>query len=29
MKLSWVLAHTDDHGEVMRMMRTPVSHEIT
>jgi glutamyl-tRNA(Gln) amidotransferase subunit D len=29
MKLSWVLGHTDDHGEVMRMMRTPVSHEIT
>jgi glutamyl-tRNA(Gln) amidotransferase subunit D len=29
MKLSWVLAHTDDHGEVMRMMRTVVSHEIT
>ena len=21
MKLSWVLAHTDDHGEVLRMMR--------
>lgn len=29
MKLSWVLAHTDDHDEVVRMMRTPVSHEIT
>jgi len=29
MKLSWVLGHTDDHGEVMRMMRTPVSHEMT
>jgi glutamyl-tRNA(Gln) amidotransferase subunit D len=29
MKLSWVLGHTSDHGEVMRMMRTPVSHEIT
>ena len=29
MKLSWVLAHTDDRNEVMRMMRTPVSHEIT
>jgi len=29
MKLSWVLGHTDDHEEVMRMMRTPVSHEIT
>jgi glutamyl-tRNA(Gln) amidotransferase subunit D len=29
MKLSWVLAHTDDHGEVMRMMRRPVNHEMT
>ena len=29
MKLSWVLAHTDDHEEVMRMMRRPVNHEIT
>ena len=29
MKLSWVLAHTDDHDEVLRMMRTSVSHEIT
>jgi len=29
MKLSWVLGHTDDHAEVMRMMREPVSHEIT
>jgi glutamyl-tRNA(Gln) amidotransferase subunit D len=29
MKLCWVLGHTDDHGEVMRMMRTPVAHEIT
>ena len=29
MKLSWVLAHTDDHGEVMRMMRSVISHEIT
>ncbi len=29
MKLCWVLGHTDDHGEVMRMMREPVSHEIT
>ncbi len=29
MKLSWVLAHTDDHDEVMRMMRTPVNHETT
>ena len=29
MKLSWVLAHTDDHDEVMRMMRRPINHEIT
>ena len=29
MKLSWVLAHTDDHNEVVRMMRQPVNHEIT
>ncbi|NMB74236.1 MAG: Glu-tRNA(Gln) amidotransferase subunit GatD [Myxococcales bacterium] len=29
MKLCWVLGHTQDHAEVMRMMRTPVSHEIT
>ena len=29
MKLSWVLGHTDDHDEVMRLMRAPVSHEIT
>ena len=29
MKLSWVLAHTRDQAEVSRMMRTPVSHEIT
>lgn len=29
MKLSWVLGHTDDHAEVMRLMREPVSHEIT
>ena len=29
MKLSWVLAHTDDHVEVMRMMREPVAGEIT
>ena len=29
MKLSWVLAHTDDHDEVLRMMRTVYSHEIT
>jgi len=29
MKLSWVLGHTNDHDEVMRMMRASVSHEIT
>jgi len=29
MKLSWVLGHTDDHDEVMRMMRQPINHEIT
>ena len=29
MKLSWVLGHTDDHGEVLRLMRRSVSHEIT
>ena len=29
MKLSWVLAHTDDRPEVMRMMRETVNHEIT
>ncbi len=29
MKLCWVLGHTDDHAEVMRMMRAPVNHEIT
>jgi len=29
MKLSWVLGHTDDHAEVMRMMRTPINHDIT
>lgn len=29
MKLCWVLGHTDDHAAVMRMMREPVSHEIT
>jgi len=29
MKLSWVLGHTRDHDEVMRMMRIPYSHEIT
>jgi len=29
MKLGWVLGHTDDHAEVMRMMRAPINHEIT
>ena len=29
MKLSWVLGHTNDHDEVMRMMRHPYSHEMT
>jgi len=29
MKLSWVLGSTDDHGEVLRRMRTPISHETT
>ena len=29
MKLSWVLAHTDDRDEVMRRMRRPVNHETT
>jgi glutamyl-tRNA(Gln) amidotransferase subunit D len=29
MKLSWVLGHTDDHEEVMRIMRDPIAHEIT
>jgi len=29
MKLSWVLAHTDDHEEVMRIMCDPIAHEIT
>jgi glutamyl-tRNA(Gln) amidotransferase subunit D len=29
MKLSWVLGHTDDHAEVMQLMRTPVNHETT
>ena len=29
MKLSWVLGHTDDHDEVLRMMRHPINHEIT
>ena len=29
MKLGWVLGHTADPAEVTRMMRTPISHEIT
>ncbi|MFO8070437.1 MAG: Glu-tRNA(Gln) amidotransferase subunit GatD [Polyangia bacterium] len=29
MKLGWVLGQTDDHDEVMRLMRDPVNHEIT
>ena len=29
MKLGWVLGHTDDHDRVMKMMRKPISHEIT
>ena len=29
MKLCWVLGHTNDHAEVMRLMRSTVSHEIT
>jgi glutamyl-tRNA(Gln) amidotransferase subunit D len=29
MKLSWVLGQTDDHDEVLRMMRTPVNGETT
>jgi glutamyl-tRNA(Gln) amidotransferase subunit D len=29
MKLGWVLGHTDDHSEVLAMMRNPINHEIT
>ena len=29
MKLGWVLGHTDNHDEVLRMMRKPINHEIT
>ena len=29
MKLGWVLGHTDEHDEVMAMMRNPISHEIS
>ncbi|RLB59077.1 MAG: Glu-tRNA(Gln) amidotransferase GatDE subunit D [Deltaproteobacteria bacterium] len=29
MKLCWVLGHTDDHDEVLQLMRKPINHEIT
>ncbi len=29
MKLGWVLGHTHDHDEVLRMMRETINHEIT
>jgi len=29
MKLGWVLGHTDDHSEVLAMMRKPINREIT
>ncbi len=29
MKLCWVLGHTDDHQEIVEMMRRPFNHEIT
>jgi glutamyl-tRNA(Gln) amidotransferase subunit D len=29
MKLSWVLGHTGDHAEVLRLMRTPIGREST
>jgi glutamyl-tRNA(Gln) amidotransferase subunit D len=29
MKLGWVLGHTDDHSEVLEMMRKPINREIT
>jgi glutamyl-tRNA(Gln) amidotransferase subunit D len=29
MKLGWVLGHTNDHRQVLEMMREPVNHEIT
>jgi glutamyl-tRNA(Gln) amidotransferase subunit D len=29
MKLGWVLGHTDDHSEVLAMMRESINHEIT
>lgn len=29
MKLCWVLGQTDEHQEVLKMMRTPINHDIT
>lgn len=29
MKLGWVLGQTDEHEEVLRLMRTPIAHETT
>jgi len=29
MKLCWVLGHTDDHDDVLKMMRKTINHEIT
>ncbi|MBK8596917.1 MAG: hypothetical protein IPP07_06755 [Holophagales bacterium] len=29
MKLSWVLGHTRERAEVMRMMTTPIAYETT
>ncbi|RKZ06578.1 Glu-tRNA(Gln) amidotransferase GatDE subunit D, partial [bacterium] len=29
MKLCWVLGHTNEHKEVLRLMREPIDHEIT
>ncbi len=29
MKLCWVLGHTNDHAEVLQMMRKPINNEIT
>lgn len=29
MKLCWVLGHTDEHHEVLKMMRNTINHEIT
>ena len=26
--LGWVLGHTDDHDEVLKMMRTTIAHEV-